>query len=131
MRQKFEYWLYIWYMYIKTFKDKLMQCLGYASKIIQGGFPGGSVVKERHVFDPWSGKILHAEEQLSPWTTTTEPVLSSQEPQLPHPRATATEAAQPRARALHHEKPAPAHHNSRKSCAAMKTQHSQNWTNTI
>ena len=75
MRQKFEYWLYIWYMYIKMFKDKLMHCLGYASKIIQGGFPGGSVVKKRRVFDPWSGKILHAEEQLSPWATITETVL--------------------------------------------------------
>ena len=26
-------------------------------------------------FDPWSGEILHAVEQLSPCTTTTEPVL--------------------------------------------------------
>ena len=26
-------------------------------------------------FDPWSGKIPHAAEQLSPCTTTTEPVL--------------------------------------------------------
>ena len=26
-------------------------------------------------FDPWSGKIPHAMEQLSPCTTTTEPVL--------------------------------------------------------
>ena len=39
-------------MYIKMFKDKLMHCLGYPSKIIPGGFPGGSVVKKRHVFDP-------------------------------------------------------------------------------
>ena len=28
----------------------------------------------RHRFDPWSGKILHAVEQLSPCATTTEPV---------------------------------------------------------
>ena len=45
-----------------------------------GGFPGGSVVKtacqcRRHGFDPWSGKIPHAAEQLSPCATTTEPVL--------------------------------------------------------
>ena len=26
-------------------------------------------------FDPWSGKIPHAMEQLSPCATTTEPVL--------------------------------------------------------
>ena len=26
-----------------------------------------------HGFDPWSGKIPHAVDQLSPWATTTEP----------------------------------------------------------
>ena len=26
-----------------------------------------------HGFEPWSGKILHATEQLGPWATTTEP----------------------------------------------------------
>ena len=39
-----------------------------------GGFPGSSVLKNpsasvgdmRHRFDPWSRKIPHAEEQLSP-----------------------------------------------------------------
>ena len=42
-------------------------------------FPGGAVVKNPpanaggHWFDPWSGKISHAAEQLSPWATTTEP----------------------------------------------------------
>ena len=28
-----------------------------------------------HEFEPWSGKISHATEQLSPCATTTEPVL--------------------------------------------------------
>ena len=28
-----------------------------------------------HGFDPWSGKILHAAEQLGPCATTAEPVL--------------------------------------------------------
>ena len=36
------------------------------------GFPGGAVV---HGFKPWSGKIPHTAEQLSPCTTTTEPAL--------------------------------------------------------
>ena len=27
-----------------------------------------------HGFEPWSGKIPHAAEQLAPWATTTEPV---------------------------------------------------------
>ena len=40
-------------------------------------FPGGAVVKNLpaqcrgHRFDPWSRKIPHAAEQLSPCTTTT------------------------------------------------------------
>ena len=50
-------------------------------------FPGGAVVKNRgHRFEPWSGKIPHAMEQLS----------------LP---AATTEAHAPRARAPQQEKP--------------------------
>ena len=42
------------------------------------GFPGGSVVKtllpvQETGFNPWSGKILQAEEQRNPWAMTTEP----------------------------------------------------------
>ena len=43
------------------------------------GFPGGAVVKNppanagENGFEPWSGKIPHAAEQLSPLATTTEP----------------------------------------------------------
>ena len=45
------------------------------------GFPGGTVVKNlpANAGDmgsiPWSRKIPHAMEQLSPCTTTTEPAL--------------------------------------------------------
>ena len=47
---------------------------------VPGGFPGGSVVKNLpanagDTFDPWSGKILQASEQLGPCATTTKPVL--------------------------------------------------------
>ena len=44
-------------------------------------FPGGAVVKNppanagENKLVSWSGKIPHATEQLSPCTTTTEPVL--------------------------------------------------------
>ena len=44
------------------------------------GFPWSSVGKEStcqcrgHGFNPWSGKIPHALEKLSPCITTTEPV---------------------------------------------------------
>ena len=51
-----------------------------------------------HGLEPWSGKIPHATEQLSPCATTTEPVLYS-------PRATTAEARVPRARAPQQEKP--------------------------
>ena len=46
---------------------------------------------QRHRFIPWSGKIPHVVEQLSPRTITTERVLYT-EPQLLSPRATSTEA---------------------------------------
>ena len=64
-----------------------------------------------HGFEPWSGKIPHAVEQLSPW------------PQLLSMRAITTEALAPRAHAPQQEKPpqwearapqprvAPAHRN--------------------
>ena len=42
----------------------------------------------RHGFDPWSGKIPHVTEQLSPSATTIEPVLKS-------PGAATTEAHAP------------------------------------
>ena len=54
------------------------------------GFPGGTVVKNPpargHGFEPWSGRIPHAAEQLGPWATTTEParlepVLRNERPQ--------------------------------------------------
>ena len=45
------------------------------------GFPGGAMVKNPPAsagdmsFEPWSRKIPHATEQLSPCATTTEPAL--------------------------------------------------------
>ena len=56
------------------------QChLEYHQKCDILGLPWWSSGKESafqcrgHGFDPWSGKIPHAVEQLSPSTTTTEP----------------------------------------------------------
>ena len=43
-------------------------------------------------FDPWSGKIPHAAEQLSPCTTLLSLSARAREPQLLSPRATTTEA---------------------------------------
>ena len=48
-------------------------------KSCQMGFPGGAVVGNLPAnagdtgFEPWSGRIPHAAEQLGPWATTTEP----------------------------------------------------------
>ena len=44
-------------------------------KNIGAGFPGGAVVKNSPAkagFEPWSGKIPHAAEQLTPSATTPE-----------------------------------------------------------
>ena len=41
-----------------------------------------------HGFEPWSGKILHAKEQLSPCATTTE--IQSLEPKLCNKRSLGT-----------------------------------------
>ena len=52
------------------------------------GFPGGTVGKQSacqfrgHRFNPWSGKIPHPVEQLSPCGTTTEPTPRAHEPLL-------------------------------------------------
>ena len=55
---------------------------GTCFKILQDrDFPGGTVVKNPPAnagdtgLSPWSGKIPHAVEQLSPCITTTEPAL--------------------------------------------------------
>ena len=56
---------------------------------------------------PWSGKIPHAAEQLSPCGLVSQlQSLCSRagEPQLLSPRATTTEARAPKARALQQEK---------------------------
>ena len=57
-------------------------------------------------FDPWSGKIPHTVELLSPCVTT-EPVLESLRTELPSPCAATTEACEPRALLLnergHHD----------------------------
>ena len=92
------------------------------------GFLGGSVVENPpanagHGFDPWSGNVPHATEQLSPWATTTELVLQS-------PGAVSTEPWRPRACALQQEKP-PQWQAREKSHAAMKTQHSQKQRNNL
>ena len=80
----------------------------------QGGLPwwhGGweSACQCRgHAFEPWSGRIPHAAEQLSTCTTAAEPALWS-------PRATTTEAHTPRARAPQREATA-----MRSPCTAMR-----------
>ena len=51
-----------------------------------------------HGFEPWSGRIPHAPEQLGPCATATEPELQS-------PQATTTEARAPRAHAPQQEEP--------------------------
>ena len=79
-----------------------------------------------HGFEPWSGKIPHAAEQLSPCATTTE----AREPQLLKPAC--LEPMLPNKRSHHNEKPV--HRNEEQPLlaatresphAAKKTQRSQ------
>ena len=62
------------------------------------GFPDGSVKKNSPVNAgdmgsiPHPNKIPHAEKQLSPWSTATEPVLQSPGAATARPGATAAEA---------------------------------------
>ena len=75
------------------------------------GLPWGLGGKEsicqcsRHGFNPRSGKIPRAVEQLSSCSTTTEPALQSPRAELLHPCAAAAEACLPRAHALQQEEP--------------------------
>ena len=90
----------------------------YSHQQCTWSFLGGSVVKNPLAntgdrLDPWSGKIPHATKQLSPCTTTIEPVLHgkgshcNEEPAHPNWRVD------------------PAHPTQRKAHAAAKTQHGQ------
>ena len=71
-----------------------------------------------HGFEPWSGKIPHAAEQLSPWATTAEP--AHLEPVLRNRRGHDSE------RPAHCDEEWPPLAATRESPRAeMKTQHSQ------
>jgi len=64
--------------------------LRYIQKNEVVGSLGGSVVKNLPAnagdgFNLWTGRIPHAAEQLSPCSTTTEPVLWHAEPTCPRP----------------------------------------------
>ena len=71
-----------------------------------------------HGFEPWSGKIPHATEQLGPWATTTEPARL--EPVLLNKRGRDNE------RPAHHDEEWPPLAATRESPRTeTKTQHSQ------
>ena len=71
-----------------------------------------------HGFEPWSGKIPHAAEQLGPWATTTEPARL--ELVLRSKRGCNSE------RPAHRDEEWPPLAATRESpCTEMKTQHSQ------
>ena len=77
-----------------------------------------------HGFEPWSGKIPHAAEQVGPWATTTEPARL--EPVLRNGRGRDGE------RPVHHDEewpPLAAAGESPRTEA--KNQHSQKWINKL
>ena len=59
----------------------------------------------QHGFYPWSGKIPHVTEQLSPCATTIEPVLQSLEATATEPHGQQLEPVFSRTRAPQQEKP--------------------------
>ena len=101
-------------------------CLDGQSKdlgVSPRGFPGGAVVENLpcqcrgHGFEPWSGKIPHAAEQLGPWATITE--LACLEPVLRNKRGHDSE------RPAHHDEEWPPLATTRESPRTeTKTQHS-------
>ena len=103
------------------------------------GFAGGSVVENlpvntsrRRGLNPWSEKISHATEQLSPCITTTEAILYSPGAAILNHHVTNTHALEPILcnRRCHWNKK-PTHHNQRVAQAATKTQHIQKEINTF
>ena len=71
-----------------------------------------------HGFEPWSGKIPHATEQLGPWATTTEPARL--EPVLCNKRGRDSERP-----AHRDEEWPPLAATGESPCTETKTQHSQ------
>ena len=61
--------------------------------------------RRRRGFDPWSGRLPQAAEQLGPWATTTDLCSRAQEPHLRSTPAQLLKPERPRARALRQEKP--------------------------
>ena len=111
-------------------------------------FPGSLVVKNscqhrRHGLHPWSGKIPHAPEQLSPHATSIEPVLQSLASKTNESMCHNQEGYMLQSCALQQDKSlqrevhalqrrvAPTYCNYKKACAAMKTEHRQKKTNMI
>ena len=84
-----------------AFVENFLHCIAFALllKITQLGllwwFGGKEATcqRKKHKFHPWSKKVPHASEQLSPWATATE---WAEEPQLLSPCATTPEADEPR-----------------------------------
>ena len=73
-------------------------------------------------FEPWSGKIPHAVEQLGPWATTTKPARL--EAVLRNKKGRDSE------RPAHHDEEWPPLATTRESpCTETKTQHSQKLIN--
>ena len=102
----------------------LITATEFSFKIPFSGFSGGAVVESLtanaggHGFEPWSGKIPRATEQLGPWATTTEPARL--EPVLRNKRAHDSE------RPAHRDEEWPPLATARESPhTETKTQHSQ------
>ena len=104
-----------WWTEILWWKFKNQRCLGLPWW--RSGWESACQCKG-HGFEPWSGKIPHAAEQLGPWATTTEPACL--EPVLRNKRSRDSE------RPAHRDEEWPPLAAARESPRTeTKTQHSQ------
>ena len=95
-------------------------------KILKQGFTGDSVVKNLPAsvgnmgFNPWSWKIPHTVEQLSPWVTTADPVLCSLKTATTEPLCWSHGSSSTLKPTLHckksHRNGKPVRHNRRVAC---------------
>ena len=104
---------------IQDFPRGLQKCPGLGLPWWRSGWESACQCRG-HRFEPWSGKIPHAAEQLSPWATTTEP--THLEPVLRNKRGHDSE------RPVHRDEEWPPLAATGESPRTeTKTRHSQKW----
>ena len=125
---EFFHWIAKWKLFPSLFYERRITLMPKLEKDIKKmtdqGLPWwrsgweSACQRRGHGFEPWSGRIPHAAEQLGPWATTIEPARL--EPVLLNKRGRDSE------RPAHRDEEWPPLAATRESpCTETKTQHSQ------